>query len=133
GAAEVRRTVERRDLDRFERRESALDEQLHGALIGVSRNHAATASRVRPDNQRPAGAKEIHLELTRLREERRVRRSRTAVRGTVGVLELITQLREQHVEPGRQWPTGRECLEYGERGCDRDMSLDHNFCPRLQS
>src|SRR5689334_5348880 len=32
-ATEVRRTVERRDLDRFERRESALDEQLDGALI----------------------------------------------------------------------------------------------------
>src|SRR4029078_4156225 len=106
GAAEVRRTVERRDLDRFERRESALDEQLHGALIRVSRNHAATASRVRPDIQRPAGAKEIHLELTRLREERRVRRSRTALRGIVALLELITQLREQHVEPRRQWATG---------------------------
>ena len=76
GASEVRRAVERADLDGLERRESALDEQLELALVGESGDHAAAARRIGAGEQRSAGAEEIHLELTRLGEERRVRRTR---------------------------------------------------------
>src|SRR3954469_10773009 len=44
-AAEVGSTVERADLDRLERRESALDEQLECALVGEAGNDAAAAGR----------------------------------------------------------------------------------------
>ena len=42
-AAEILRAVERRDLDRFERREAGLDQQLDLALIRIAGNDAAAS------------------------------------------------------------------------------------------
>src|SRR6266576_2299460 len=47
-SAEVRRAVQRADLDCLERRQAALDEQLGLALVGVAGDHATAARRVRP-------------------------------------------------------------------------------------
>src|SRR5262245_4723488 len=50
-AAEILRAVERRDRDRFERREARIDEQLDLPLIREARDHAAAAGRVGAGDQ----------------------------------------------------------------------------------
>src|SRR5689334_21151612 len=50
-SAEIRGSVQRPDLDCFEWREAAFDEQLELALIRVPWNHSATARRVGAGDQ----------------------------------------------------------------------------------
>src|ERR1041384_6544061 len=54
-AAEVDRAVERRDLDRLDRREPGLDEELDLALVAEAGDDAAVAGRVRAGDQEATG------------------------------------------------------------------------------
>src|ERR1041385_1603575 len=61
-AAEVLRAVERRDLDRLDRREPALDQELDLALVAEAGEHAAVAGRIGAGDQEAAGGDERALE-----------------------------------------------------------------------
>ena len=60
-----------------------------------------------------------------------VARARVARVAAIALLELLAENRIEHVEPRRHRPAGRERLEHGERGRERDVVLYEIFNERL--
>ena len=67
-----KRAIERRNLDRVERRVTLVDEQLDLPLIRVARDDAAGSRRIRARHEHAAGFRERQLHRHHLREELRV-------------------------------------------------------------
>ena len=117
----IRGAVQRADADRLERREARLDEQLELPLVRVPGNDSAAAGRIGAGDEHAAGARERALERQRLGKQRRVDRLLVLRRALVVLLELLFQLRQQHVEAGRHRTARREGLEHRQRGRQRDL------------
>ena len=132
-AAEILRAVQRADRDRFERRETGLDQQLDLPLIGEAGDDAARAGRIGAGDQRAAGLHERALHPHRLREQapRRPTADSASAR-SMRALEVRLELRRQDVEPGRHRTSGRERLEHGERRGQRDVFVDELLHQRLE-
>src|SRR5436853_604848 len=78
------------------------------------------------------GLREGALECERPRKQRRVNRLRVLRGVLIRLLELLLQLRQQHVEAGRRWTSGREGLEHGQRRRQRDLPVDQLLHERLE-
>src|SRR5688572_30396955 len=104
-AAEILGAVQRRDRNRFERRETGVDEQLDLPLIGKARNHTAAAGRVRAGDQQAARLRERALERHAFREQGQVDRLLVLRRPRVVLFELLAQLRRQHFKARRFRPS----------------------------
>ena len=122
--AEVRRPVQRADLDRLQRRQTALNEQLSLTLVGVAGDHAAGPRRVRARQEQPAGVKERHLHCAIQREQLAERRRRVLLHPRVLLIELRFENGIEHVEPGGHRLPGCDGLEHGLRRRDRDVMSD---------
>ena len=127
-ASEVTRAVQRGDADGLERREARLDQQFDLALIGVAGDDAASPGRIGAGDEHAAGAGKRALERHRLGKQpgiqQRIRPLSCLRHPRVGLLELLLQLRRQHVEPRRHRTARREGLEHGERRGQRDALVD---------
>jgi len=129
---EVLGTVERADGDRFERRETGLDQELELALVRVTGDHAASTGRIGARDQEATGFDERALEDQRLRKQLRIDRLLILLRAVVVLQELLFELRHQHVESRRQRTARRERLEDGQRRRQRDFLVDQLLDERLE-
>src|SRR5690349_3596580 len=77
------RAVQRRDLDRFERRKTGLHQQLHLTLIAKACDDAAVARRIEPGQKQTTSLHKRALEIHRLAQQRDIIRTTRHTRATL--------------------------------------------------